>query len=137
MGLAGMFGLAILVVALLEYLVGKVQHRLVILSFLTAISIGWHLDYTNDYRWAWQRQLAFYQQLVWRAPEIAPNTMIFSHGEFLSYMGDYPLTFAINAFYPQPEEKQILYWYLDAEDYGVGSQIEPGFGVEHDFGFSL
>lgn len=98
-GLGSLFGAALIITIAIESIVKVSKTRWIIVSMLTALLIGWHLHYTNDYRWAWEKQVNFYRQLYIRAPEITPNTAILTEGEFLMFMGDYPTSYGVNSIY--------------------------------------
>ena len=97
--LGSLFGAALLITAVLELLITSPKMRNATLALLACLLIGWHIDYTNDFRWAWAKQVNFYRQLYLRAPEIKPGTAILSEEEFLMYMGDYPTSYGINLIY--------------------------------------
>ncbi|MBN1450254.1 MAG: hypothetical protein JW963_04490 [Anaerolineales bacterium] len=102
--LGSLFGAALLITAVLELLITSQKMRNVTLALLACLLIGWHLDYTNDFRWAWDKQVNFYRQLYLRAPEITPGTAILSEEEFLMFMGDYPASYGINLIYADQEK---------------------------------
>lgn len=122
LGLPSMLGAALVVIGLLEMLIQKKRYRTLIISVLIGLSIGWHLRYTNDFRWSWIEQSQFYQQLSWRVPHLEPHTAIMSEYELFGFMGDYPTSFAINALYQQEDSKFITTWF---------------FGLRKDFGSRL
>ncbi len=110
-----LFGAALFVTALIDMVVKVPRTRWIILSVIAGLLFGWHLRYTNDFRWAWDKQVNFYRQLYLRAPSIQPGTAILSEDEFLMFMGTYPISFGINSIYDQPGEtnsKEMDLWYL-------------------------
>ncbi|GAB4505300.1 MAG: hypothetical protein Fur0043_22950 [Anaerolineales bacterium] len=110
-----LFGAALFITALLDLIVKGPRTRWVIISILAGLLFGWHLRSTNDFRWAWDKQVNFYRQLSLRAPSIQPGTAILSEDEFLMFMGTYPISFGINAIYSRPGEmgsKEMDLWYL-------------------------
>jgi hypothetical protein len=116
-GLPATFGFAILIVVVLEFVLKKRYHTAV-LSVMIALAIGWHLNNLNSFRWSWDEQVEFYRQLLWRAPSIEKGTVLLSAGEFLHFMGDYPVGFAINTIYTYTSiEGEAGYWYADIEDF--------------------
>ena len=104
--LGSLFGAALLVTVFLETMFTGYKQKLVMISLLAGLLIGWHFRSENDFRWAWEKQINFYRQLTLRAPYIQPHTMILSEEEFLGYMGDYPTTFALNTIYATPLSAQ-------------------------------
>lgn len=113
-GLASMPGAALILVAVLELISSRTATRILLLSILVGLAVGYHARYTNDFRWAWKKELNLYRQLVLRIPDLQPNTAIVADGEILYYMGDYPTAYAINTLYSQPliEDGPLDYWYF-------------------------
>jgi len=117
LSLGSLFGAALIVTSLVDYVIKVPKTRWIILSTIFGLLIGWHLQYTNDFRWAWDKQVDFYRQLYLRAPAITPNTAILSEEEFLSFMGDYPTAYGVNLIYtPQGDGFEITrvadYWFF-------------------------
>ncbi len=113
-GLPAMLGASLVVVALAHTLLLNRRTRTMLLCALVGLAAGWQVLNANDYRWAWSKQSAFYQQLYWRAPYILPDTALLSDGEFLPYMGEYPTAFAVSTLYPKqdPAASSIDHWYF-------------------------
>lgn len=135
LGLPAVFGLALLGAYLVQKLVAKEGYRIVIITMMVSLSISWQLHNTNAFKNSWQTQRDFFRQLLWRAPEIQPNTVISSKGEFLSFVGGYPLSFAINTIYDVPEKNgEIPYWYVDVEDLSANiDRFQAGIPVDREY----
>ena len=99
--MAAMFGAGMIWTGVIFLLVPKPTHRYLIFSVLISLAIGINLQTQINFKYAWKKQLNFYWQLSWRAPYIEPHTLLISDGEFLSYMGTSPTSFALNTLYPQ------------------------------------
>ncbi len=112
-GLASMPGAALFTVALVELVISKTKVRILILSILIGLSVGYHARYTNDFRWAWRKEQNLYRQLIVRIPALRPNTAIVAEGEILYKMGDYPTAYAINSLYAKPlaGHGPVDYWF--------------------------
>jgi hypothetical protein len=108
LGLASMFGAAIFFIAMLNKAISSMRNRLVIICFIVALCVGWHVRTINQFRWAWTKQKDLYHQLLWRAPSIQPNTAILSDGEWFNYMGYYPTSFAVNTLYAQSKDAAVF-----------------------------
>jgi hypothetical protein len=109
-----MLGASLVMIALLEALVASRDARLVILSLLVGLSIGWHFLTANDYRRSWLKQTDFYWQLYWRAPFIEPGTALLSDGEVLSHMTELSTSFALSTLYPKlNDELPQDYWFFN------------------------
>jgi hypothetical protein len=113
LGMASMFGMSILFVAILEWFSSKPIPKIVFLAVLVGLAINFHFHVTDEYRHSWERQRQFYWQLFWRAPYIKPDTAIISDGEMFLYVGGYSTATAINLLYPEPENSgNMPYWFF-------------------------
>lgn len=124
-GLASMLGASMMVVAVLELLVTSQRARVVLMAAFVGLSAGWHFRYTNDFRYAWEKQVKFYRQLAVRIPEMSPNTALVAEGEVLSLMGDYPTAYAINTIYARQDSEEpgrMRYWF-----YGVTTNFSRDY----------
>lgn len=113
-GMASMLGASMMIVALLEILVMSQRARAILMAAFVGLSAGWHFRYTNDFRYAWEKQVRFYRQLAVRIPEMSPNTALVAEGEVLSLMGDYPTAYAINTIYARQDSEEpgrMRYWF--------------------------
>ncbi len=121
-------GAALILAALLEIVVTRQRTRLVLIAVLAGLLIGWHVRYTNDFRWAWMAQVSFYRQLTWRIPGMAANTALITNesifpsiNEFpalVAVEGDFPTALAINVIYgagPQSNGR-LPYWFFPTLD---------------------
>jgi hypothetical protein len=114
-GLASMLGACLIIIALVELISPRVRTRLVLIAVLIGLSVGYHARYTNDYRWAWKKELNLYRQLSMRVPALQSNTAIIADQEILTYMGDYPTAYAINTLYAEPlsdDDQYVDYWFF-------------------------
>jgi hypothetical protein len=120
--LGSQLGAALIVTGLIDYAIKGLKTRWVILSVLFSLLVGWHLHYTNDFRWAWDKQVNFYRQLYLRAPEMALNTAILSEGELFMFMGDYPTAYGINLIYTPRGDgfegaRTASYWFFPLAEF--------------------
>ena len=116
-GLGLLPGAALIITALIDFVVKVPRTRWVIISILFGLLLGWHVRYTNDFRWVWDKQVNFYRQLYLRAPDISPGTAILSEEEFLMFMGDYPTSYGINLIYAEKgadfnDSRKADYWFF-------------------------
>jgi hypothetical protein len=115
LGLASMLGAPLVIVALIELISSRTRTRLVLVAVLIGLAVGYHARYTNDFRWAWKKELNLYRQLKLRIPALQPGTAIVADQEILYYMGDYPTAYAINTLYTKPfyrSKPAIDYWFF-------------------------
>ena len=112
-GLASLPGAALITVAVLELISPQVRTRLVLIAVLIGLSVGFHARYTNDFRWAWRKEVNLYRQLKLRVPALQPGTAIVAEGEILTYMGDYPTAYALNTIYAEPlRDEKVDTWFF-------------------------
>lgn len=112
-GLPSMIGASLVVMALIYGLVRKPNLRILVLSVLVGLSIGWHWLNANEYRRSWIKQTDFFWQLYWRAPYIQPGTSFLSDGEVLFFMTEPSTSFALSTLYPKPNDQLPQdYWFF-------------------------
>ena len=113
-GLAAMFGLSMMFVALLEWLSNRTQVKNTIICILIALAIHFHLYIARDFQDSWEKQLRVYWQLYWRAPDIDPGTAIISDGEIFRFVGLYSTSMGISLLYsPTDHFQDMQYWFFD------------------------
>lgn len=118
--LGSLFGAALIITALIHYVVKVPKTRWVIISALVGLLISWHLHYTNDFRWVWDKQVNFYRQLYLRAPDLATGTSIISEEEFLSFMGNYSTSYGVNLIYAKENivnSRKADHWFFTVADF--------------------
>ena len=129
--MASMFGAAMFWVGLIFFLFKKNSHILLVLGLMISLSIGANLRSGVNYKQSWEKQQKFYWQLYWRAPAIEKDTAIIADSEFVSYMGVYPVSFAINTLYQNTTDiTEANYWLYVAgehlpkwEEYRAGADL--------------
>jgi hypothetical protein len=115
--MASMLGASLVIVALIEWLARDVKRQNLVLAALVAGSVNFHINNSNQFRLAWEKQTNFYHQLAWRAPYIQPKTILFSDVEFLPFMGQFPVSFALASLYPKTNNALDLdYWFVSLSD---------------------
>ena len=107
-----LFGVAVLLTALFYSTFTSHRNRVIVLAVLIGALVSWHERNANNFRFSWEKQERLYQQLIWRAPSIEPDTAIIASEEILGYMGDYPTSFAINTIYEGKQTERIPYWFF-------------------------
>lgn len=112
-GIPAMFGAALLTFILAETFVSDKNKRNILIAFLLALSVNFHLDNTKEFQYSWEKQTRFMQQLIWRAPTIEPGTAILTDQEVMGVMGEYAVSFSINtAYQPTGFGNTPPYWYF-------------------------
>jgi hypothetical protein len=109
--MASMWGISLVLVVFIEYIVQNWRRTALIISILIGLSVGLHLRIANDYRWIWTNQQRFYWQLLWRAPYLHPGTALVAEETFLAHQELFSTSSAINHLYKQPADADTLaYW---------------------------
>ncbi len=124
--LPALLGLALLVSEVISIFITSPRIRLLALSILIGLTIGHHNANMFNFKTAWEKQERFYQQLLWRAPSLKPDTAIVSSEEFLAYMGDYPTSMALNAMYETKPNGYIPHWLFTLSDPKANEAIANG-----------
>ena len=130
--MASMFGAAMFWVGLIFFLLKKNSHILLVLGLMVSLAIGANLRSALNYKQSWDKQQKFYWQLYWRAPAIEKDTAFIADSEFVSYMGVYPTSFAINTLYQNTTDvTDVNYWLYVAgerlpkwEAYRAGAELD-------------
>lgn len=122
LSLGSLLGAALIVTSLIDYVIKVPKTRWIVLSVVLGLMVGWHLHFTNDFRWAWDKQVNFYRQLYLRAPAIKPGTAIIAEEEILGFMGDYPTSYGINTIYASKgnsfeNSRTVDYWFYPLPEF--------------------
>lgn len=127
--LAALPGAGMLIAVVFESLFTSEKTRRVMFAILIGLLIGFHNRNAFDFKTSWEKQVKLYEQLTWRAPFIEPGTAIITDQEILSYMGDYPTSFALNTIYDTKSLRPSPYWFfamsenLDAASLAEGGEL--------------
>ena len=112
-GIPAIFGAVLATFIFLDWLVTDGKKKIIIISVILALAVGFHLDNTKEFQNSWEKQVRLAQQLLWRAPQIKAGTAILTDEEVLGIMGEYAVSFFINTIY---QAKDITntppYWYF-------------------------
>ncbi|MFZ5856189.1 MAG: hypothetical protein ACOYZ6_05100 [Chloroflexota bacterium] len=110
--LAALPGAGMLIAVVFESLFTSEKTRRVMFAILIGLLIGFHNRNAFDFKTSWEKQVKLYEQLTWRAPYIEPGTAIITDQEILSYMGDYPTSFAFQTIYDTKSLRPSPYWFF-------------------------
>ncbi len=109
-----MLGASLLAAALIEWMLAKERHKVILVGILVGLAVGINLRTANDYRWSWIEQKRFAWQLAWRAPAIQPGTAILAEAELIRFVGNYSTAMTINLIYPPAQTpNQPHYWFIN------------------------
>jgi hypothetical protein len=132
-GLPATFGAALLTYVIIENLITNRIKKIILLSFLLALAVNFHIQNTKIFQYSWEKQLRFSEQLLWRAPNIEANTAILTDEEVLGVMGDYAVSFSINTTYQPGNIDRPAYWYFPFYySYPDINQLIQGIPLEAD-----
>jgi hypothetical protein len=113
-GMAAMFGASILVVGLLDWITPRRLPKIILVSALVGMAVGFHLRSTTEFVKSWTKQSEFYWQLAWRAPYIQPGTALLSPDEIFPFVGRYSTSMALNLLYPRSQnDPDWPYWFVE------------------------
>ncbi|MFN8382744.1 MAG: hypothetical protein U0V02_12425 [Anaerolineales bacterium] len=112
-GIPAMFGAAILSYLAIDFFVKERVKKLLLIAFLLALSINFHLDNAKEFQYSWEKQERLAQQLLWRAPSVEKGTTFLTDEEVLGVMGEYAVSFSINTTYQVKDfGNNPPYWYF-------------------------
>jgi hypothetical protein len=116
------FGSCLLVVGLIQMMIKTQLQRIVIVSAVVGLSVGFHFRNANQYRQDWLIQKSLFWQLSWRAPGLKPGTSVLIDESVLSPRADYALAAPLNLIYaPQHSSARLDYWAF----YLSGRLVDP------------
>ncbi|HEX2980645.1 MAG TPA: hypothetical protein VHO48_10320, partial [Anaerolineaceae bacterium] len=97
--LAMMPGVSLLLAGLIGYLIRTPRQKIVLVSLLVTLAVGFQFLAANTYRREWDNLKDFFWQLTWRMPDIEPGTIILTHQFPFKYYSDNSLSAAVNWTY--------------------------------------
>ncbi|MHB8135086.1 MAG: hypothetical protein ACYDH1_12790 [Anaerolineaceae bacterium] len=112
--MAAMPGAAILITSAVWYLFRSQRFKILFLSLLIVLSVGFQFRLANQYRHSWEKQERLFWQLLWRAPSVAENTAFLGNGALALGLGNWATSSAINLLYGNYDNPAYVpYWYVD------------------------
>ncbi len=110
-----MFGVAILITGLAGWFSQKPVRRAVFLSIFLALGVAFQVQNTAKYRLNWDAQKDYYNQLVWRVPDMQAGTAILGNKVPFGLSAEYSAGFGINTIYKIPGSQMDLpFWFYSA-----------------------
>jgi hypothetical protein len=110
--------------------------RIVLFALLVSLAVGKQYLNLQDYKQDWLTQKDLFWQMTWRAPGLAPNTMILLNEGGLKYYADNSLGAALNWIYaPDNHGKRIEYilFYPKTRLRNLLPKLEPGIPIFYDY----
>lgn len=103
-----MLGVSLILAGLVE-LIPRARLRYLALALLVGLATGRQFLWSTDYLRDWQAQKNLFWQMTWRAPGLAPGTLVLMNEE-LSFYADNSLSAPLNWIYtPNPRSEEIEY----------------------------
>lgn len=133
--LSMMIGSSLLFVGLMGVLFKGQAPKIILIGITVGLAVGFHFQSDNAYRKEWEAQKAFFWQLVWRIPALAPGTTLFTDRLPFVYYTDNSLTAPLNWIYdPDNFSHQMSYLMFDNqvrhEDF---SGFKQGITIARDY----
>lgn len=126
-------GVSLLLVWLLTLIKNETQ-RFTLAALIFSLAITTQIYNSDVYRREWRLQQLFAQQLFWRAPEIAPGTLILAEDkDVFPHNDDEAFAFLVNwAYNPEQNNPELDYDYFYVsvrygEDFKTFEKGEPVF----------
>jgi hypothetical protein len=110
-GIGSTLGAALIVAVIIDRLVDN-KKKVAVISACVALAISMHLTNERDFAYSWEKQELLANQLIWRAPQIEPNTAIVTDEEILGHMGSYSVAFSLMTSYQPGDIQTPPYWYF-------------------------
>ncbi len=134
--LPAMLGASLILAGLVTLAVGRGgRWRGVVLAVLVALFAGRQFLWAGDFRRDWQAQKELFWQMTWRAPGLAPNTVVLMNEE-LAFYSDNSLGAALNWIYaPEDRSDRISYllFYPTNRLNGSLPDLQPGLPIHYDY----
>jgi hypothetical protein len=109
-----MFGAVILAAGLAGWFSQNSLPRAVALSILLALGLAFQVQNTAKYKMNWDAQVDYFNQLLWRAPELKPGTAILGNKIPYGLSAEYSTGFALNTIYRPEEIIGLPVWFFSA-----------------------
>jgi len=129
-----MLGVSLVLAGLLAFASPGVRLGLTIGLF--GLAAGRQALWAEDYRHDWATHKSMFWQMLWRAPGIAPNTIVLLNEGALPYYADNSLIGALNWIY-DPDDRSAamdyVVFYPTSRLGGTLPSLEAGLPIEYDF----
>jgi hypothetical protein len=134
--LPSILGASLILVGLLELIpLGRLS--IVLLAILAGMAAGRQFLWGTDFARDWEVQKNLFWQMTWRAPGLAPHTMVLLNEGALQFYADNSLSAALNWIYAPGlragEEIPHLLFYPTNRLEGGLPAIDPGVAIDYDY----
>lgn len=120
-----MLSASIFFVGFIEWLVGSGMRKSILYILIASLAVGHHFTIGNTYRRDWEQQKDFFQQLVWRAPNLEEGTILLTHELPHKYVTDNSLSAALNWVYDPDNRSRDISYMLVYSKARLGSALLP------------
>jgi hypothetical protein len=111
-----MLGASLVLAGLFELVSWRAWLSILLVSAAAGLGAGLHFQNALEYRKDWLMQRDFFWQLIWRAPQITPGTILLTSDLPFLYDWDNSLIAPLNWIYaPQLEGSELTYLIYNAE----------------------
>lgn len=122
-------GVSLLLAGLVDALGKDLPRKALIIAGMAALATGFHFTTSEAYRQDWNQARDFFWQLTWRAPSIAPGTLLLTSDLPFAYFEDDSLTAPLNWTYDPDGHSTRMNYIL--YDYDVRYHNLPAFNKEN------
>ena len=125
--------ISLLLVGLVDYFLKNRAQKAWLLGIMIGLAIGFQFETADMFRSIQQEQKDVFQEMVWRAPGLQPNTLILSNPFPINLTSSGLLTIPVNWIYDdQPQYPQLHYmlFYISERLGGDLPGLESGLPVE-------
>ena len=108
----------------------------VIFSIIFGLSFSFQVFQANEFRNEWDHFKNFMDQLTWRIPSLAENTLLVTDELPLKYYSDNSLTAAFNWIYADPHQENSLPYLINYTKARLGKSLpslNTGTTVTHNY----
>lgn len=130
-------GSALLLAGLFGLLPRRVWLQVLLAALLIGSASGYHFTNSTAYRRDWNSQKAFFWQLAWRVPGLAPGTTLVTNDLPLRFYSDNSLTAPLNWIYAPANRSQAMDYMLFYSSVRLREDsrltLSPGLPIEVDY----
>jgi hypothetical protein len=124
-----MLGSCILIVGLIELIIRTRVQRIIVISILVGLAVGFHFRNANLYRQDWIRAKDLIYQISWRMPGLRDGTSLLMIKPPLLKSRDYSLATLVNLTYaPDHHAPEMKYWVFILPNM-LGDEV-PGLSLD-------
>jgi hypothetical protein len=132
-----MLSASIFFVGFIEWLIGSGIRKTMMCVLITSLAVGHHFTVGNTFRRDWEQQKDFFQQLVWRAPNLEEGTILLTHELPHKYVTDNSLSAALNWVYDPDNHTRDISYMLVYSKARLGSallpELAPGIEINYPY----